>query len=561
MSIELLVNITSSEVRIALIEKGVLQELFIEQRGKRGLTGNIYKGRITRVLPGMQAAFVEIGLERSAFLHASDITSPALPALADIAKIDDAIPSADDRDIPEIPIERLIREGEERLVQVIKDPIGTKGARITTRLSIPSCHTVILPGFPMIGVSRRIEDEDERGRLQDIVQGLIDGGNQAGCAEERATATPEDSAVDTAALHPLADTDTCGGDGTDSRTSRTLSDGLRGAKKKGVGAKDGWILRTAAEGCSAAAIESDMLFLQRLLHSIVVEGEGCRGPAIVHEDLPLVARILRERSSPAIERVRIDSASAVAEAVDFCDRFLPEMSPRIELHGGQSPIFDLHSVENEIRKALHPRTPLKSGGSIVIEETEALVAIDVNTGSFVGHRNPEETAFKTNIEAAHAIARQLRLRNLAGIIVVDFIDMQRKEHREELLQTLEKALSADRARVRIGDISALGLVEMTRKRTGNSLRRTLFEDCPHCRGSGAIKSAKSVCHDIVRDILRDARRFDGEGLLVVASPDIGQRLIEDERTIFSELEALVGKSIGIRIEERYDRERYDIVPL
>ncbi|WP_025771752.1 Rne/Rng family ribonuclease [Thioalkalivibrio sp. HK1] len=523
MSIELLVNITSPEVRVALVEKGVLQEIFIEQRGKRGLVGNIYKGRILRVLPGMQAAFVDIGLERSAFLHASDITSPSLPSLADIATIDGAIlPAADDEDTPEIPIDSLVREGEERLVQVIKDPIGTKGARITTRFSIPSCHTVILPGSAMIGVSKRIEDESERHRLQAIVRDLIENGGRAEGAE---------------------------------------IDGLSGSERKGSMPEDGWIVRTAAEGCSAQVIESDMLFLQRLLHSITAKGKAYRAPAIVHEDLPLVVRILRERSSAAIERVRIDSASALAHTIDFCDRFLPEMSPRIDLHDGDSSIFDLYSVENEIRKALHPRVPLKSGGSIVIEETEALIAIDVNSGGFVGRRNPEETAFKTNIEAVHAIARQLRLRNLAGIIVVDFIDMQRKEHRDALLKTLEKALSADRVRVRIGDISPLGLVEMTRKRTGKSLRHTLFDDCPHCRGSGAIKSAASVCNEIVRDILRNARQFDSEGLLIVACPEIGHRLIEDEYAIFSELEALTGKSIEIRIENRYTRERYDIVPL
>ncbi|MBF2759557.1 MAG: ribonuclease E/G [Ectothiorhodospiraceae bacterium AqS1] len=546
MSIELLVNSASPEVRVALLEDGVLQELFIERRGKRGLVGNIYKGRILRVLPGMQAAFVDLGLERSAFLHASDITSPAL---ADIGVPDDATPLAGIDDSPETPIDRLVRQGEELLVQIIKDPIGTKGARITTRLSIPSCHAVFLPGFPMIGVSRRIEDEDERRRLHDIVHALIGGAPiRAGSTDEAAN-TREDFALDRA------------GPGRSDSPSIAAPDKGSGSEDKGPQVKEGWILRTAAEGRSAEVIEADMQFLRRLTQAITAESEACRAPALVHRDLPLVVRILRERSGVAIERVRIDSAAAFAEAIDFCDRFLPETSPRIERHRCKSPIFDLHSVEEEIRKALQPRVPLKSGGSIVIEETEALVAIDVNSGSFVGHRNPEETAFKTNIEAAHAIARQLRLRNLAGIIVVDFIDMQRDEHRQGLLQTLEKALGKDRSRVRIGDISALGLVEMARERTRNSLRRTLFDDCPHCLGSGALPSTESLCHAIVRDILRDARRFDSEGLLVVASSEIGRRLVEDEYEIFSELEALIGKSIGIRIEEGYARERYDIVPL
>ena len=525
MSAELLVNVTPRETRVALIESGVLQEIFIERANRRGLVGNIYKGRVCRVLPGMQAAFVDIGLERAAFLHASDIAD------ADAQQVRDAPASGEGESSPArretvsmlrngAAITDLVRDGQEVLVQVIKDPLGTKGARLTTHVSIPSCYLVYMPGAGTIGVSQRIEDDDERKRLRGLVS------DAARCAGGNGTGpggVPDDISCED--WTPI----------------------------------DGYIVRTAAEGCSESIIEADMAFLRKLWASVSERAATVNGPGMVHEDLTLVIRTLRELSATTIERVRIDSHETLAHVLDFTGRFLPEMSQRIELYTGEGPIFELYAVEDEIQKALHRKVRLKSGGHIVIDQTEAMTTIDINTGRFVGHRNFEETIFKTNLEAAQTIARQLRLRNLGGIIIIDFIDMSNETHKRQVLRALEKALARDHTRTHISNVSPLGLVEMTRKRTRESLEHVLCDPCPTCNARGSIKSADTVCYEIFREILREARQFDTERLLVIASPEVTEQLVDEESSAFAELEAFVGKPITLQVESLYSREQYDVV--
>ena len=523
MSAELLVNVTPRETRVALIESGALQEIFIERAHSRGLVGNIYKGRVCRVLPGMQAAFVDIGLDRAAFLHASDIAD------ADARQVHDAPTPGADTPAPAktapasmfrngASITDLVRDGQEVLVQVIKDPLGTKGARLTTHVSIPSCYLVYMPGGGTIGVSQRIEDEDERKRLREMVR---ESARRAdGNGSER---TPDDDS------------------GEDWNP------------------EDGYIVRTAAEGCPDAVVAADMAFLRRLWTSVNARAAAVNGPGIVHEDLSLVIRTLRELSATTIERVRIDSHETHERVLDFTGRFLPEMSPRIELYTGEGPILELYAVEDEIQKSLHRKVQLKSGGHIVIDQTEAMTTVDVNTGGFVGHRNFEETIFKTNLEAAQTIARQLRLRNLGGIIIIDFIDMGNEAHKRQVLRALEKALARDHTRTHISNVSPLGLVEMTRKRTRESLEHVLCDPCPTCSGRGSIKSADTVCYEIFREILREARQFDTERLLVIASQEVIDQLVDEESAAFAELEAFIGKPITLQVENQYSREQYDVV--
>ena len=519
MSAELLVNVTPRETRVALIESGALQEIFIERAHRRGLVGNIYKGRVCRVLPGMQAAFVDIGLDRAAFLHASDIAD------ADARQVHDAPGAGATGPAKTTPasalrngasIADLVRDGQEVLVQVIKDPLGTKGARLTTHVSIPSCYLVYMPGGGTIGVSQRIEDEDERKRLREMVRESARRADGSEC-------TPDDDS------------------GEDWNP------------------EDGYIVRTAAEGCPDAVVAADMAFLRRLWTSVNARAAAVNGPGIVHEDLSLVIRTLRELSATTIERVRIDSHETHERVLDFTGRFLPEMSPRIELYTGEGPILELYAVEDEIQKSLHRKVQLKSGGHIVIDQTEAMTTVDVNTGGFVGHRNFEETIFKTNLEAAQTIARQLRLRNLGGIIIIDFIDMGNETHKRQVLRALEKALARDHTRTHISNVSPLGLVEMTRKRTRESLEHVLCDPCPTCSGRGSIKSADTVCYEIFREILREARQFDTERLLVIASQEVIDQLVDEESAAFAELEAFIGKPITLQVENQYSREQYDVV--
>ena len=489
MTVELLVNVTPQETRVALVENGMLQEVFIERTRRRGLVGNIYMGVVSRVLPGMQAAFVDIGLDKAAFLHASDIA---------VAVDEENMEPTGTGD----SISRLLHEGQEILVQVIKDPLGTKGARLTTHITIPSRYLVFMPEVRNVGVSQRIEDEAERQRLRDCV---------------------------------LA---------------------ARGDEKGG-----GFILRTAAEGASEEAIASDLRFLQRLWSSI----QECIEPAgagdIVHEDLPLVLRVLRDISDADVEKLRIDSNETFQRVEHFVSQFTPELAGKLEYYPGERPIFDLYNIDDEIQKALDRKVQLKSGGHLVIDQTEAMTTIDVNTGAYVGHRNLEETIFKTNLEAAQAIVRQLRLRNLGGIIIVDFIDMQTEEHKRQVLRALEKHIERDHSSCHISEISNLGLVQMTRKRTRESLEHVLCETCPTCGGRASVKTAETVCFEIFREILREARQFEAEQLLVLASQEVVDLLLDEESTSLAELEAFIDKPIKFQVEALYTQEQFDVVLL
>jgi ribonuclease G len=482
VSEEILVNVTPPETRVAVIESGVVQEIVIERAERCGLVGNIYKGRICRVLPGMQAAFVDIGLERAAFLHTSDILCH------------EGEPRGD-------AIHEIVREGDTLVVQVVKDPLGTKGARLTTNISIPSRYLVFMPALNNTGVSQKIEEEAERKRLRDTLQRFVD---------ERA------------------------GEG-------------------------GFIARTAADGIDAEALIKDMEFLSKLWRGIKERCHHASTIGLVHDDLPLALRALRDLVGPEVERVRLDSRAMVERAINFATKYIPDIVSRIGYYQGERPLFDLYGVEDEIQKALQRKVQLKSGGHLVIDQTEAMTTIDVNTGAFVGHRNLEETIFKTNLEAAQAICRQLRLRNLGGMIIIDFIDMTEDEHKRQVLRALEKCLARDHAKTQISEVSSLGLVEMTRKRTRESLEHVLCEPCPCCGGRGTLKTAETTCYEIFREIMREARQFEVESLLVLASQEVVDRLLDEESGHLAELEEFIGKPIRLQAEALYTQEQYDVV--
>ncbi len=492
MSEEILINVTPRETRVAVIENGMLQEVQIERTSRRGYVGNIYKGKVLRVMPGMQAAFVDIGLDRAAFLHASDIQR-GLPAVAE----GEATPAS--ASVP--PILDLVREGQEVVVQVVKDPIGSKGARLTTQLSIPSRYLVLLPGSRVQGVSARIEDEAERARLKGLLSGLV---GEAG---------------------------------------------------------EGYIVRTNAEGQSGEALAEDVHYLRRALELVQSAIAGARVGACVYEDLSLPLRAVRDRMHDEVEKVRVDSRETFERTRAFAQQFMPELVERLEHYPGERPIFDLYGVEDEIQRALQKEVPLKSGGYLIIDQTEAMTTIDVNTGSFLGQRNLEETVYRTNLEAAQAAARQLRVRNLGGIIIIDFIDMTDAEHRRQVLRMLEKSLARDHAKSTVYDFSPLGLVEMTRKRTTESLERQLCEPCPACAGRGSIKTTETVTYEIFREITRAVRQFDAEKLLVLASPKVVGKILDEESAAVAELEEFIGKSIRFQPDEQYAQEQYDVVLL
>jgi ribonuclease G len=492
MTEEILINATPREVRAALVESGVLQEVQIERASRRGLISNIYKGKVSRVLPGMQAAFVELGLERTAFLHASDIARGSELERGN----DDPPPS-----LREASIHEFVHEGQELLVQILKEPLGTKGARLTTYITIPSRYLVMTPNSGGVGVSSRIEDEAERERVRSLLEELI--------AEQ--------------------------------------------------GTPGGYIVRTAAEGASRDALQADMIFLRKLWSVIDERAARSQPGELVHEDLPLPLRVLRDSSSPEIARVRVDEQSTFVRLKEFAEGFVPRLAPLIELYQESRPIFDVYGIDDEIDRALHRKVPLKSGGHVVFDQTEAMTTIDVNTGAYVGHRNLEETIFRTNLEAAAAIARQLRLRNLGGIIIIDFIDMTEEEHRRQVLQALTDRLADDHAKTQIMNVSQLGLVEMTRKRNRESLEHVLCQACPSCEGRGFVKTCETVCYEIFREILRQHRQFDFQEVLVLARPGVIERLLDEESASIAELEEVTGKPIRLQSEGTYAPEQFDVV--
>lgn len=487
MTAELLVNITPSETRVAYIVGGILQEIHIEREARRGIVGNIYKGRVSRVLPGMQAAFVDIGLEKAAFLHASDIM-PHTECVAGDEKKNFIV-----RDISE-----LVRQGQDLMVQVVKDPLGTKGARLTTDITLPSRYLVFMPGASHVGVSQRIESEAERERLKKVVSSYCD---ELG----------------------------------------------------------GYIIRTAAEGVGEVELASDAAFLKRLWTKVIERKKRNQTRCRLYGEVALSQRILRDFAGASLDRVRIDSRQSFEQLLEFTTEYIPEMTDKLELYTGKQPIFDLFDVENEIQRSLDRKVELKSGGYLIIDQTEAMTTIDINTGAFVGHRNLDETIFNTNIEATQAIARQLRLRNLGGIIIIDFIDMNNEDHRRRVLHSLDQALSKDRVKTNINGFSQLGLVEMTRKRTRESIEHVLCHDCPVCKGRGTLKTVETVCYEIMREIVRVHHAYDSDRFLVYVSPAVGEALKTDESHALAEVEIFVGKQVKVQIEPLYTQEQFDVV--
>lgn len=485
MSGELLINVTPSETRVALIENGVLQEVHVEREAKRGLVGNIYLGKVIRVLPGMQAAFVDINLDKAAFLHASDINSKLILNEEQAAE-----------QVPDI--RSLVHEGQHIVVQVVKDPLGTKGARLTTDITIAARYLVLMPNASHAGISQRIEDVEERKRLRDIVQ-------------------------------PYCEDD------------------------------HGFIVRTAAEGAGDEELRHDAEFLCRVWAKVLERKKRKQTKVAIYQDLSLAFRVLRDFVGISLERIRVDSKLTFDQLGEFTQEFVPELSPVLEYYPGERPIFDLFDVENEIQRALHRKIQLKSGGYLIIDQTEAMTTIDINTGAFVGHRNLEETIFNTNIEATQAIARQLRLRNLGGIIIVDFIDMVNEDHKHRVLHSLDMAMSKDKVKYSISGFSALGLVEMTRKRTRESLEHILCDECAVCNGRGHLKTVETVCFEILREIVRVNRAYDADKFIVYASPAVSESLVNDEYHNLAELEVFIGKQIKVQTESLYNQEQFDVV--
>jgi len=504
MPSELIINVTSHETRVALMENGVLSELHIERESDKGIAGNIYKGRIQRVLPGMQAAFVDIGLARSAFLYVGDVyTDNAAETLHSIFKDeqDDLEIAGDEvyehRRQHTIPIEELLSDGREILVQVMKEPIGTKGARISSYISLPGRYLVYLPGIDTIAVSRRITDPAERERLENIARSIRPGA--------------------------------CG-----------------------------FIVRTASEGAAEDELRMDMDFLVKLWDSIQKRTQAAAVPELLHEDLSVSLRAIRDLHSNSIKKTIVDSEATYQTITDFIETFTPQLKFSVELYDSPVPIFDALGIELEISRALNRTIWLKSGGYIVIEQTEALVVIDVNTGRYVGKGNQADTILTTNLEAVREIAYQIRLRNLGGIIIVDFIDMERKADRQAVLNALQDALKKDRAKTNISGISDLGLVQMTRKRVRENLRGQMCEPCAHCAGRGTIKSVQSIVYDILRAVRREAGTHSEEKILVLAHPDVVTYLYDEERDYIDALEKRFRKKIVIRADTRNHNEQFDV---
>jgi len=484
---EILINVTPQETRVAVVENGVVQELHLERTIGRGIVGNIFKGRVVRVLPGMQAAFVDIGLEKNGFLHA-----------ADIARTDPAFAPQQAKPTP--PIQNLVHEGENVWVQVVKDPISSKGARLTTELSIPSRNLVYLPKGKDIGISQKIESPEERARLKSLVEEY---------------------------LHQHA-------------------------------IEGGFIIRTLAESAHDEDIANDMGFIQRLWKHTTEAMQTAKPATLVHEDISLALRTMRDLVRDDLEKIRIDSNETVDKAVDFARDFVPDVVDKIEYYPGERPLFDLYSVEQEIKGAMQRKVLLKSGGDLVIDQTEAMTTIDVNTGSYVGRRDHHDTLFKTNLEAAGEIAHQLRLRNSGGIIIVDFIDMTNADHKQQVLKALEAALCKNRVKTHITQMSPLGLVEITRKRSRESLEQLMCESCPVCQGRGMVKTIQTIAYEILREILREDRQFKARAYTIVASQSVIDLFLDEEASSLADLQDFIKRPINLQLDQHYQQQQYDI---
>ena len=496
MANELIINVTSQETKVALLEDRVLAELYIERTKGRGIMGNIYKGKVVKVLPGMQAAFVDIGLEKAAFLYVSDVYG-GMEDYEEMGFMGMEMPIYFNSSSQ---IEDLLSEGQEILVQVSKEPLGTKGTRITSHITLPGRYLVFMPMVDHVGVSRRIKDEKERRRLREIAQSI----------------KPPNS---------------------------------------------GLIVRTASEGSESEEIRNDMEFLLHLWNNIQKKKENSTAPCLIHSDLTMVLRVIRDILSFQVNRIIIDSKEEYDNIISFINTYMPKQKYEIILYGNNEPIFDAYGIEMEIDKILGRKIWLKSGGYIVIDMSEALVAIDVNTGRYVGKRNLADTLLKTNLEAAKEIAYQLRLRNIGGIIIIDFIDMEREGDREKVYQVLEEATKKDRQKTNIFKISELGLVEMTRKRTRENISRILGEPCSYCEGSGLIKSKTTVCYEIFREIERTASELGGHNIVVEVNPEVADLLYEEERVGVDELEKKLRKKIVIKGKAGFHQEQFNIIEI
>jgi ribonuclease G len=499
MSSEIIVNAGREEARVALLENSLVTEIYIDRKKDRGIAGNVYKGRIMKVLPGMQAAFIDIGLEKSAFLYVGDVfdsSSEYTPLMEDEGLELEIEPKRKRAHANQI--EDLLQESQEILVQVSKEPISTKGARVTTYISIPGRYLVMMPGVNHIGVSRRIENGEERKRLREIVSRL--------------------------------------------RKPNT-----------------GYIIRTASQGRSEDDFVADIEFLSRLWDNVQKKKERASAPALLHNELDLVFRVIRDVFTRDVDKMVIDSPDEYQRVREFVDSYIPQLGRRVKPYDGDDPIFDHYGVEIEISRALGRKVWLKSGGYIIVDQTEALAAIDVNTGRYVGKRTLEDTILKTNLEAVREIAYQLRLRNIGGIIILDFIDMEREDNRRKVYSALQEALANDKAKTTISHISPIGLIEMTRKRIRESLGRTLCEPCPYCDGRGYIKSSRTVCYEVLRELRRAFTSAEEKKALVTVNSMVADMLYDEERQGVEELEKEFQKKIVIKADPNLHQEQYEVV--
>lgn len=498
MTKELVISTTSHETRVALLEGGHIAELYIERERERGIVGNIYKGKVIRVLPGMQAAFVDIGLEKAAFLYVADVHDEMEQVERTIEgeeQLDDQGERSEALQLP--PIEELLHEGQELLVQISKEPIGTKGARITSHISLPGRHLVYMPTVDHVGISRRIESEEERERLRRIVESM--------------------------------------------RTPET-----------------GFIVRTVSEGKSEDDLRNDMEFLVGLWDNLSRGLDEVNAPSLIHSDLDVTSKVLRDILTEDVKRIIVDNVEEYNKIVRFLRTFMPRLNYCIELYEGDEPVFDAYGLEVEISRALGRKVWLKSGGSIIIEQTEALTAIDVNTGRYVGKHNLEDTILKTNLEAVKEIAFQLRLRNIGGLIIIDFIDMEKEAHREKVHGALEDALKGDKNKTNILKISELGLVEMTRKRVRESIGRTLCEPCSYCEGKGYVKGKLTIIYEVLRELQRELVDLPAGHVTLLAHPEIAGLLVDEERCGLDELEKRYGRAVSINSRPGFHIEQFEI---
>ncbi len=508
MAKDIIINATSNESRVAIMDNGSVSEIYIERVKNKGVAGNIYRGKVVKVLPGMQSAFVDIGLNKAAFLHVADVyisDSEHFSIMEDRVanEIDDSMDTDENGEIKEkvfVPIEDLLQENQEIVVQVAKEPIGQKGARITTHLTIPGRYLVLMPTYDHVGVSRKIESEEERNRLKEILTSL---------------------------------------------------------KPENVGL----IARTVSEGSDKEELAKDLDYLMRIWSKTQKSSKQGRVPDLIYEDLDLIYRILRDMTNDDVKTIIIDNKSTYMKMKSFIREYLPDLNVSLQLYENDMPIFDYYNIEIEINRLLDRRVWLKSGGYIVIDQAEALTVIDVNTGRYVGKRNFDETVLKTNLEAAREIATQLRLRNLGGIIIVDFIDMEKDDHKEKVLKTLENELKNDRAKATVVNISPLGLFEITRKRVQDSLTKTLSEPCPYCEGRGLVKSKVTTCYDILREVRRIAPYFNNKRIFVEAHSDVVDNILNDEKESIDEIELTYNISIEIKPNDRCHLEHYEVIPM